>query len=145
MNKQESGPRFFTNDARAVLRRPSSIIVGALAATGIMLAGCATAGERGDSPRKPPHQRDVPTFGEGTIKELSFGNKRLTMVVAVDEDGKIQEFRAPGTKFFSVRDLDKQPLKAGSIASFESLSIIKTTNPKICWPRGDGAVCCVEW
>ena len=143
MSKQENGSLFFMNDVRAMLCRPSSIFIGALAAVGIMLAGCATAGERSYPPK--PQPSDIPTFGAATAKELSFSGKRVTVVVAVDEDGKIQEFRAPGTKAFTVRDLAKNPLKADSIAAFESFSIIKTTNPKICWPSRDGSVSCVQW
>lgn len=144
MNKQENALQFFSKDAVAALCRPSSKLVGALAAAGIMLAGCAMAGEGGYTP-KPPQSGDVPTFGAGTAKELSFSNKRVTVVVAVDEDGRIQQFRAPGTKYFTVRDLMRTPLKADAIASFESFSIIKTINPKICWPSRDGGTSCVEW
>jgi len=102
---------------------------------GIAISGCATAGERGK----------VPTFGDATAKELAFSDKRVTMVFAVDESGRVQEFRAFGTKTFTVHDLAAQPLKAGSIAAFESFSIIKTTNPKVCWPSRDGSTQCVEW
>lgn len=113
----------------------SQALVSVLLMLGVVMFGCATAGEK----------EKVPTFGEATAKELSFSDKRVTLVFAVDESGKVQEFRAHGTKTFTARDLERQPLKAGSIAAFESFSIIKTTNPKVCWPGNDGTTRCVEW
>jgi len=114
---------------------PSQVLSVVVLMAGIAISGCATAGERGK----------VPTFGDATAKELAFSDKRVTMVFAVDESGRVQEFRAFGTKTFTVHDLAAQPLKAGSIAAFESFSIIKTTNPKVCWPSRDGSTQCVEW
>lgn len=116
-------------------QRPSRPLSAFVLAAAIAISGCATAGERGE----------VPTFGDATAKELAFNKKRVTLVFAVDEDGNVQRFRARDTKFFSVRDLTAQPLKAGSIAAFESFSIIKTTNPKVCWPNAGGGVDCVEY
>jgi len=114
---------------------PSRALSAVVLAVGIVMSGCATAGDRGK----------VPTFGDATSKELAFSDKRVTLVFAVDESGKVQAFRASGTKTFTVNDLLAQPLKAGSIAAFESFSIIKTTNPKVCWPNRAGGTDCVEW
>ena len=142
MNKQVDC--FVMSQAKAapVCRRPSAMFSVVSAVLGIMLAGCVTAGEKVSTPQQ---KSDVPTFGAGTAKELAFSDMRVTLVFAVDEDGKVQEFRAPGTKTFTVRDLAAHPLKAGSIAAFEAFSIIKTTNPKICWPTIGGTLKCVEW
>ena len=146
MSKQESDSLSFTNDSKPVFRRCSPVFVGALAAVGIVLAGCATAGEKGypASPR-PGDAGGVPAFGAGTAKELSFSDKRVTLVFAVDENGKVQAFRAPGARAFTVRDLVAQPLKADFIEGFESCAIFKSKNPKICWPDRGGSTSCVEW
>lgn len=128
----------FTSSVRckkSVFRGPLQTLSAVILVWGFAMFGCATAGEK----------NKVPTFGEATAKELAFSDKRVTLVFAVDESGRVQEFRASGTKTFTVQDLGAHPLKAGSIAAFESFSIIKTTNPKVCWPGKDGTTQCVEW
>ena len=130
--------------AAAERNRPLYSVIAALAVVGIFVAGYfAVAAYKDSAATYPP--TEVPVFDSGTMKELTFGKKPLAMVLAVDEDGNIQAFRAPGTKAFTAGDLAERPLKADSIAAFRSLSIIKTTNPKICWTGSDGTVYCITY
>lgn len=121
-------------------------ISAVLVAAGITLSGCATAmdkDDKGSAPKYPP--ADVPTFSGEVGKSLLFSNKRVALVFAVDEAGNVQVFRDAATKAFITGDLALHPLKADSIASFKSFAIIKTTNPKICWPTSDGTAKCIEY
>lgn len=120
-----------------------SVFSTILATVGFLLTGCATAADKDDAVKY--RSVDVPVFDGGTAKELSFSKKRLALVFAVDEDGKVQVFRAPETKAFTAGDLASRPLHAGSIAAFESFAIIKTTNPKLCWTSGDGSCHCITY
>lgn len=124
-------------------RKGLSAVSVTLAMVGLLMTACVTAADRDDAAKYSP--ADVPVFDGGTAKELSFSKKRLALVFAVDEDGKVQVFRAPETKVFSAGDLAQHPLHAGSIAAFKSFSIIKTTNPKICWLTSDGTCHCIYY
>ncbi len=120
-----------------------SVFSATLVIAGILLTGCATAADKDDAVKY--RSVDVPTFDGGTAKELAFSKKRIALVFAVDEDGKIQAFRAPETKAFTAGDLALHPLHAESIAAFKSFAIIKTTNPKICWSGSDGTCYCISY
>jgi hypothetical protein len=146
MSKQENGS-LSKNDSGYLYRRSLSAIVAVSAAAGIMLAGCVTAAENIEKAEKSgnatQYPAKVPAFGPAVAKELASNGKRVTMVFAVDENGQVQAFRSPETRAFTARDLEKRPLKADSIAAFESLAIIKTTNPKVCWTGSNGTLWCV--
>ena len=137
----------FTNDVVSSRRRSVSMASFVVTVVGIMLAGCVTAAEysgkpeKGDAASRQP--ANVPVFGPAVAKELASGGKRVTVVFAVDETGKVQAFRASETKAFTTGDLATQPLHADSISAFESLAIIKTTNPKTCWVSRNGTATCV--
>ncbi len=125
--------------------RYTAILGVAVLATGLLFAGCGEADSSKDSKGNTAEggtRIDVPAFDGGTIKELSRNGQQPILVFVVYDKDKVAVFRNPSL----TKDPSKYtfPLHAENVASWQTISVIKTTNPKYCWISG-GDLECVSW
>ena len=110
-----------------------SLIVGSL------ISACANSG--GQYERQHLSQGTVPEgvkqLSAETAKALRFNENEVAVVFVVDKDGNIQTYAKEATT-------RKFPLPAGDIEQMTTITMFKTSNPKVCW-MSYGTLSCVSW
>lgn len=103
----------------------------------IVLSGCEHMAYK-DNPNPPPDPPGpVGRMPADVANKLGFGSAQTDVVLSINKNGKVKAFVRDGVKVQTV-DL---PIHAGDILALESISIVKTSNPKVCWNTGGGQTC----
>ncbi len=106
-------------------------------ASAALVAGCVALA-RGGAQNAPGEPRVLSAAAE---KELTFSDSKLGVVFAIDGEGNIQAFRREGTQPLDL----KLPLHADQVEAFLALTVIKTSNPKVCWTTTYGSLKCITY
>lgn len=116
-------------------RAPAVAVLGIIVV--VFVVGCLATSRGGAQPAPGSSKILSPT----AEKELTFSDSKLAVVFAIDGQGNIQAFRREGTV-----PLDVQlPLRAEQVEAFLALTVMKTTNPKVCWRTTLGSLQCVTY
>jgi hypothetical protein len=125
-------------------KRHKQLLLSVLTA-GVLLLGCEGPVNAGDTGKRPAKEGEPAVLSKAAEQELSKSftekKKKLAVVFAVDEDGRLQAFRRADQKTEHV----KFPFKAGEVAAMLGITVIKTTNPKYCWFSTSGSLICISW
>jgi len=105
----------------------------------ILVVSCATTAIGGD--KNYPAEGNVKVLSNAAEKDLTFSDKPLRVVFAIDASGKIQGFRTSKERSFPIT----KPFHAGDVEKIEMITLIKTSNPKWCYKTTSGDQDCIEW
>ena len=113
-----------------------SLIIGSL------ISACANSG--GQYGKEPPRQSTAPDatlpLNPKVAEALSVNGSEPALVITVDQDGNVHLFTKEGIKIAEWGF----PLPAGDIENMNSITMFKTSNPKLCWTM-HGTTKCIEW
>jgi hypothetical protein len=123
---------------RCFARLAKWLVVGLLFAP--LGSACAQQGATAAAdPKADANSAELPAEAQ---KLLSFGDKELAVVFAVDRAGNTRAYyNGKAKKGASINF----PQKKDELAGMTNITVFQTKNPKTCWIDGQGYQQCVEW
>lgn len=106
----------------------------------IILTGCEHLTTK-DNPQTPPDPPGpVGRMAPDIADKLGFDNASTDVVLSINRNGKIMAFVRNGVK---VDTSVTFPIHADNILSLDAISVVKTSNPKVCWGAGGSQTCVI--